>query len=83
MIGHRSEDLERYKHLSPKFSRQTTELIAGKLLDELSNSDSGTFWLRRLKIRKAVKETARKSLIIKRLMAEPTGLEPATSNVTG
>jgi len=44
MTGHRSEELERYKHLSPEFSRQTTELIAGKLIDELNNSDSGTFW---------------------------------------
>ncbi len=35
MTGHRSEELERYKHLSPEFSRQTTELIAGKLVDEL------------------------------------------------
>ena len=35
------------------------------------------------KMKKAVKLTARKLLIIKRLMAESTGLEPATSNVTG
>jgi integrase len=35
MTGHRSEELERYKHLSPEFSKQTTELIAGKLVDEL------------------------------------------------
>jgi integrase len=35
MTGHRSEELERYKHLSPEFSRQTTELIAGKLVGEL------------------------------------------------
>jgi hypothetical protein len=35
MTGHRSEELERYKHLSPSFSQQTTELIAGKLVDEL------------------------------------------------
>ena len=40
MIGHRSEELERYKHLSPEFSKQTTELIAGKLLEELE----GTNW---------------------------------------
>lgn len=35
MTGHRSEELERYKHLSPEFSKQTTELIAGKLINEL------------------------------------------------
>jgi hypothetical protein len=34
-------------------------------------------------MKRAVKTTAQKMLIIKRLMAEPTGLEPATSNVTG
>ena len=28
MTEHRSEELERYKHLSPEFTRQTTELIA-------------------------------------------------------
>lgn len=44
MTGHRSDELERYKHLSPEFSKQTTELIAGKLVEELENSDSGTFW---------------------------------------
>ncbi len=44
MTGHRSDELERYKHLSPEFSQKTTELIAGKLIDELSNTDSGTFW---------------------------------------
>lgn len=41
MTGHRSEELERYKHLSPSFSQQTTELIAGKLVDELE--EKGTF----------------------------------------
>lgn len=35
MTGHRSDELERYKHLSPEFTRQTTELIAGKLVEEL------------------------------------------------
>ncbi len=44
MTGHRSDELERYKHLSPEFSRQTTELIAGKLVEELENIDSDTFW---------------------------------------
>ena len=40
MTGHRSEELERYKHLSPDFMNQTTRLIAGKLTEELE----GTFW---------------------------------------
>jgi integrase len=44
MTGHRSEELERYKHLSPEFSQKTTELIAGKLVDALENNNSGTFW---------------------------------------
>ena len=35
MTGHRSDELERYKHLSPDFKQQTTELIAGKLVEEL------------------------------------------------
>jgi hypothetical protein len=35
MTGHRSEELERSKHFSPEFSKQTTELIAGKLLEKL------------------------------------------------
>ncbi len=41
MTGHRSDELERYKHLSPEFRQQTTELIAGKLVDELEGK--GTF----------------------------------------
>ncbi len=40
MTGHRIEELERYKHFSPTFRKQTTQLIAGKLLDELND----TFW---------------------------------------
>ena len=35
MTGHRSEELERYKHFSPDFKKQTSELIAGKLVEEL------------------------------------------------
>jgi hypothetical protein len=41
MTDHRSEELERYKHLSQSFSQQTTELIAGKLVEELEGK--GTF----------------------------------------
>ncbi len=44
MTGHRSEELERYKHLSPEFSQKTTELIAGKLMDALDSGGSDTFW---------------------------------------
>jgi len=36
MTGHRSEELERYKHLSPAFKQQTVELIAGQLSRRLS-----------------------------------------------
>jgi integrase len=35
MTGHRSDELERYKHLSHDFKQQTVDLIAGKLEDEL------------------------------------------------
>ncbi len=79
MTGHRSEELERYKHLSPEFMNKTTGLIAGKLTEELE----GTFWVQARKKKKSPQRTTRKLLIIKQLMAEPTGLEPATSNVTG
>lgn len=44
MTGHRSDELERYKHLSPEFKQQTTELIAEKLVDELEGRNGmGTF----------------------------------------
>ena len=43
-------------------------------------AQKGTQWL---KMKKAAKRATLKLLIIKILMAEPTGLEPATSNVTG
>jgi hypothetical protein len=42
MTGHSSDELERCKHLSPEFSRQSTELIAGKLMDELNRGEFGT-----------------------------------------
>ena len=44
MTGHNSEEPERYKHLSPEFSRQTSDLIAGKLGEELKTTDFGTKW---------------------------------------
>ncbi len=36
MTGHRSDELERYKHLSPAFKQQTVELIAGQLSRHVS-----------------------------------------------
>src|SRR6266404_3507895 len=36
MTGHRSEELERYKHFSPAFKQQTVELIAGQLSEGLA-----------------------------------------------
>ena len=42
MTGHRSEELERYKHFSPTFKKQTTQLIAGKLEEELKGTFLGT-----------------------------------------
>jgi len=38
MTGHRSEEMERYKHLSPTFKQQTVELIAGQLSRQLSTN---------------------------------------------
>jgi hypothetical protein len=43
-----------------------------------------TFWSKGgTKIKKLPFQTARNPLILLMIMAEPTGLEPATSNVTG
>lgn len=42
MTGHCSDELEGYKHFSPEFKKQTTELIAGKLLEELEGTNWGT-----------------------------------------
>jgi hypothetical protein len=36
MTGHRSEELEPYKHLSASFKKQSVELIAGSLPRQLS-----------------------------------------------
>ena len=58
MTRRRSEELERYKHLSPEFSKQTTELIAGKLVEELENTASGTFWSQSPENEKAANEAA-------------------------
>lgn len=44
MIGYHPDEHERYNHLSLEFSKQNTELIAGKLVEELENTEIGTFW---------------------------------------
>ena len=41
MTGHRSEELERYKHFSPDFMNKTTGLIAGKLTEEADLYSNG------------------------------------------
>ncbi len=41
MTGHRSEELERYKHFSPTFKQETVELIAGEI-SELLGTNLGT-----------------------------------------
>ena len=70
MTGHRSRELKRYQHLSETFLRNTAELIAGDL-----EGDSATDTPR-----KSRRASSPKSL---KKVAEPTGLEPATSDVTG
>ena len=42
ITGHRSDELARYKHLSLDFKNRTTELIAGKPLDEIEVSAAKT-----------------------------------------
>jgi hypothetical protein len=71
MTGHKSREMKRYQHLSPLFKQQTVELIAG----ELENS-TGTPTDTQPK---KADVSRRKSL---KRMAEPTGLEPAISDVT-
>lgn len=83
MTRHRSEELERYKHFSPKFKQQTTELIAGKLIEELEGRKKSTKMDTVAENKKSTKTKVPKTLTIKILMTEKKGLEPATSNVTG
>ncbi len=82
MTGHRSEELERYKHFSPTFKQQTVELIAGQLTRSLA-----TNWLHPSKKTPKTQKTTPKNglmcFICHKIVAEPTGLEPATSDVTG
>ena len=80
MTGHRSEELERYKHLSASFKQQSVELIAGKLTTLLATKLATPHTP---KAQKAAPKSDQMCLIYERLVAEPTGLEPATSDVTG
>ena len=66
--GNRSRELERYEHLSPVLKRQTVELIAKVHTDTASDTVDS--------------EREEKSSEVKG-MAGTTGLEPATSDVTG
>lgn len=79
MTSHRSDELERYKHFSPDFRKQTAGLIAGKLTEKME----GTNWGTGAKNQKSSPRHCLELLILLVLMAERTGLEPATSNVTG
>ena len=72
-------ELERYKHFSPAFKQQTVELIAGQLWEGLATQKQ----LHRRKKKKAARMSGFNPLIYQDLKAEPTGLEPATSDVTG
>ena len=69
MTGHKSRELKRYQHLSPLFKQQTVELIA----QDLSGNSSG----------RPLLAPCHSDATFLRIMAEPTGLEPATSDVTG
>src|SRR5262249_27585236 len=71
-------EVERYKHFSPAFKKQTVDLIAGGLI-EITGTKMGT------SLEKQKDRPERRSLspLIRDLLAEPTGLEPATSDVTG
>ncbi len=78
MTGHKSRELKRYQHLSPLFKQQTVDLIA----EELGNSTDTPTDTSPKKMRPP-KNGGRNSLLYQDLVAEPTGLEPATSDVTG
>jgi integrase len=40
MTGHRSEELERYKHLSPSFKQQSVELIGGRISKQIATNSA-------------------------------------------
>jgi hypothetical protein len=56
--------------------KQTTGLIAGRLTEELE----GAFWSTVDENKKSHLAVALTFLVLLMIMAEPTGLEPATSN---
>ncbi|CAN5823779.1 hypothetical protein BH20ACI3_BH20ACI3_11430 [soil metagenome] len=70
---HRSRELKRYQHLSPLFKQQTVELIAQDLAGKM---------VTQLVAHPQLAPRHNGAKLLKRL-AEPTGLEPATSDVTG
>ena len=82
MTGHKSRELKRYQHLSPLFKQQTVDLIAEELGNSPGNS-TDTPTDTRPKKKRPPKNGGRNSLPPQNLVAEPTGLEPATSDVTG
>ena len=73
MTGHRSRELKRYQHLSPLFKQQTVDLIA---------QDLGKKVVTQLVAHPLLAPRHADAKLLKRL-AEPTGFEPATSDVTG
>jgi hypothetical protein len=76
ITGHRSRGLERYQHLSPVFRAQTVDLIAQVLL-------SGTPTDTPPPSEEDEKGDGPETSSPKGLLAGWTGLEPATSDVTG
>ena len=75
LTGHRSRELERYEHLSPLIKQQTVELIA----EELRSATDTRTATQRI----STEKTSLKARISLKGMAGTTGLEPATSDVTG
>jgi hypothetical protein len=79
MTGHKSRELKWYQRLGSKFPQQTAEMIRGELEGEKESASEVTgtifdtiFADGQFQDPKLLKE-----------LAEPTGLEPATSDVTG
>ena len=70
ITGHRSRELERYQHLSPLFRAQTVDLIAQVLVGDTPTDTP------------APEEEQDDANLFEEL-AGWTGLEPATSDVTG
>jgi hypothetical protein len=79
MTGHKSRELKRYQHLSPQFRQQTVEMIAGELEGEEKRASEVTGTITDTEL--AGGQFQDRNLL--KELAEPTGLEPATSDVTG